>query len=172
VAWRQSLAGSAGELVLADVAGTMCGVEVRHGQGRAVLLAVALPSSPLLFGRVLERLGVRRGLQLTTSTPGVFATTTRDIAGNRLLHVINISGYRPEVSIKVAGVDRELTLRPMPHSGYMLPLGIDLGQGRLAWANAEVLDASGGQVRFGPPAGDALEVEWSGTQSPPTQPHG
>ena len=171
VAWRQSLAGSAGEPVLTDVGGTVCGVEVMHGKGRAVVLAAALPTSPVLFGRVLERLGVRRGLELTTSTPGVFATTTRDTAGNRLLHVINISGYRPEVSITVAGVDRELMLRPAPYTGYMLPLGVKVGQQRLAWANAELLGASDGQVRFGPPAGTVLEVEWSGTQTLLTDVH-
>lgn len=95
MSWRQSLDGSAGQLVLADVEGTVCGVEVTHGLGRAVVLAAALPSSPILFGRVLDRLGVRRGLELTASTPGGFATTTRDSAGNRLLHVINISGSDP-----------------------------------------------------------------------------
>ncbi len=118
------------------------------------------PAVPALFGRVFDRLGVRRGLELTSSTPGVFATTTRDTAGNRLLHVINISGYRPEVTITVTGVDSELRLRPAPHTGYLLPLGVELGQSRLLWANAEVLDSSDGQVRFGPPAGDILEVEW------------
>jgi beta-galactosidase len=164
VSWRQSLDGSAGQLVLADVEGTVCGVEVTHGLGRAVVLAAALPSSPILFGRVLDRLGVRRGLELTASTPGVFATTTRDSAGNRLLHVINISGYRPDVSIRVVGVDRRLSLRPAPHTGYMLPLGVDLGHARLAWANAEVLAVSGGEVRFGPPAGEALEVEWDASR--------
>jgi beta-galactosidase len=164
VGWRQSLDGSAGQMVLSDVGGTVCGVEVTHGLGRAVVLAAALPTSPVLFGRVLDRLGVSRGLELTASTPGVFATTTRDGAGNRLLHVINISGYRPDVSIRVAGVDRELRLRPAPHAGYMLPLGVELGQARLAWANAELLAVSGGQVRFGPPAGDVLEVEWDGSR--------
>ncbi len=168
VGWRQSLDGSAGQMVLTDVGGTVCGVEATHGLGRAVVLAAALPSSPILFGRVLDRLGVRRGLELTASVPGVFATTTRDGAGNRLLHVINISGYRPDVSIRVAGVDRELRLRPAPHAGYMLPLGVELGQARLAWANAELLAVSGGQVRFGPPAGDVLEVEWDGSR--PTLP--
>ncbi len=162
VAWRQALDGSAGEPVLTDVEGTVCGVEVAHGLGRAVVLAAALPTSPVLFGRALDQLGVRRGLELTTSTPGVFATTTRDTAGNRLLHLINISGYRPDVSITVADVDRELKLRPAPHTGYLLPLGVEVGQARLAWANAELLDASDGQVRFGPPAGDVLEVEWVG----------
>ena len=166
VAWRQSLDGSAGQPVLTDVDGTVCGVELTHGLGRAVVLAAALPSSPNLFGRVFDRLGVRRGLELTTSTPGVFATTTRDTAGNRLLHLINISGYRPEVSITVTGVARELRLRPAPHTGYLLPLGVELGQSRLLWANADLLDCSDGEVRFGPPAGDLLEVEWD-TNRPP-----
>ncbi len=160
VSWRQSLEGSTGRTLLTDVDGTVCGIEVTHGAGRAVVLAAGLPSSPLLFGRVLDRLGVRRGLKLTTSTPGVFATTTRDAAGNRLLHLINISGYRPEVSITVADLDRELKLRPAPHTGYLLPLGVQLGQRRLAWANAEVLDVAGDQPRFGSPAGDVLEVTW------------
>ena len=159
VGWLQSLEGSAGEVVLSDTGGTACGVEVPYGSGRAIVLAAALLTSPLLFGRALDRLGVRRGLELTASKPGVFATTTRDAADNRLLHVINLSGYRPAVTIRVADIDRTVSLRPAPHAGYMLPLGVGVGRSRLAWANAEV-DVSGRELRFGPPAGDVLEVEW------------
>jgi beta-galactosidase len=166
VSWRQSLDGSTGLPLLTDVDGMLCGVEVTLGAGRAVVLAAGLPTSPVLFGRILDRLGVRRGLRLTTSTPGAFATTTRDGTGNRLLHLINISGYRPEVSITIADGDHELTLRPAPHTGYLLPLGVQLGQRRLLWANAEVLDAPGDQPRFGPPAGDALEVTWDAADRP------
>ena len=64
------------------------------------------------------------------------------------------------MSITVAGVERTLRLRPAPHTGYMLPLGVDVGQRRLAWANTELLESGDGDIRFGPPAGDDLEVEW------------
>ncbi|MHB1008152.1 MAG: beta-galactosidase [Propionibacteriaceae bacterium] len=161
VAWRQSLEGSRGTVLLSDVAGVPCGLDVDAGPGRAVVWAAALPSSPLLFGRALERLGVRRGLELEASTPGVFATTTRDMAGNRLLHVFNVSGYTPEVTIGIADADRTVALRPAPHTGYAFPLGVELPRGRLAWANAELVNASGPEPAFGTPAGDALEVEWA-----------
>lgn len=165
VAWLQSLEGSAGEVVLTDVQGVACGFEVTHGSGRAVVLACALPSSPTLFERVMDRLGVRRGLELAGDTPGVFATTTRDPDGNRLLHVINVSGHLVGVTVRVADINRTAELQLPPHSGHMFPLGLDLPRGRLAWANAEIADVSGDELVFGRPTGPALEVEWEHRQS-------
>ena len=134
-------------------------MEVRRGAGTAVLLAAALPSSPALFARIFDRLRLHRGLELTWSAPGVFATTTKDSGGNRLLHVVNVAGYSPRVSIRLADLDRTFELSLAPHSGYMLPIGVRVPQGRLTWANAELVDVSAAGLRFAAPAGDHLEYE-------------
>ena len=74
------------EVVLTDVGGVSCGVDIRIGTGRAVLFTAELPSNPTLFGRALDQLGTSRGLKLSSDRPGVFATTTIDPEGGRLLH--------------------------------------------------------------------------------------
>lgn len=168
VGWRQSLTVSAGLPILTDVAGEVCGVEVRRGTGTAVLLAAALPSSPVLFARIFDRLRLHRGLQLSWSAPGVFATTTKDSKGNRLLHVLNVGGYQPKVSIRLADLDRTFELRLAPHSGYLLPIGVQVPQGRLTWANAELVDVSTEGLRFGAPAGEHLEYELVSLAEQPT----
>ncbi|MEE1650333.1 beta-galactosidase [Brachybacterium sp. J144] len=156
VGWFQELSGPDARPVLTTVDGETCGVEVRRGEGRAILLAAGLPSHLGLFGHALERLGAVPGLRLRSSVPGVVATTTRDEYGGRMLHLLNVTGYRPDVTIELDG--ERIDLRPAPHTGYLLARGLDVGRARIEEANAELTAISDEQLSFAEPAGERLRV--------------
>ena len=122
--WVQALRHERGDVVLTDVYGAVCGVDVPLGQGRAIVLAAQVPSDAVLFDRALSSLGVSPGLRLETQWPGVFATTTRSEDGQRALHVINISGSPATVTVAIDGtpIAAGNTLHVPPRSGHILPL--------------------------------------------------
>jgi beta-galactosidase len=155
VGWRQELVPSSGDVVLTDLTGAVCGVDVPVGQGRAVVLTAELPSSPQLFGRALRRLGVQPGLGLQADVPGVFATTTSTPDGQRLLHLTNTTGYRPGVDLALDGdvLNHGVPLRLPPRSGHMLALGLDTDLGRVEWASAELVEVGTDRLVFGPGLG-------------------
>ncbi|WP_076264023.1 beta-galactosidase [Intrasporangium flavum] len=151
--WVQPLSHSRGDVVLTDVDGDVCGVDVPVGDGRCILLAAQLPSDPAFFGRALAALGVRPGLRLETEWPGVFATTMSSSDGERTLHLINTSGSPARVTVGLdgtaiaSGVELVLPAR----SGHILPLGLSVGGRRLDWASAEVAGVgSDGAITFRP----------------------
>lgn len=151
--WVQALSHERGDVVLTDVYGAVCGVDVPLGEGRAIVLAAQVPSDPVLFDRALSSLGVTPGLRLETQWPGVFATTTSTDDGQRALHVINTSGAPATVTVALDGTPIAVgtTLQVPPRSGHILPLGLDVAGRRLDWASAEIagVDADG-TVHFRP----------------------
>lgn len=156
VDWWQELHAPQASPVLTALDGTVCGIETQVRAGRAVLLAAGIPSHLGLFGHLFDLLGTRHGLELTSSVPGVFATSTRDRRGGRALHVLNVSGYRPGVRIVLDG--EQLLLRPAPHTGYLLARGLELGGVCILEANAEVTEVADGVLAFGAPAAERLRV--------------
>ena len=157
VGWWQELHAVRGDVVLTDTAGKVCGLDVPLGEGRAVVLAAELLPSTHVFGRALRQLGAYPGLRLRSDVPGVYATTTATTDGQRLLHLLNVSGYRPSVRLGLEGRDLHegAALTVPPRSGFMLPLGLDLPWGRVEWANAEIRSAGKDSVAFGPGLGHA-----------------
>ncbi|CAN7593843.1 beta-galactosidase [Terrabacter sp. LjRoot27] len=151
--WVQKLDHQRGDVVLTDVYGAVCGVDVPLGEGRAIVLAAQVPSDPVLFDRALSSLGVSPGLRLETQWPGVFATTTSTDDGQRAVHVINTSGAPATVTVALDGtpIAAGTTLHVPPRSGHILPLGLDVAGRRLDWASAEIagVDADG-TVHFRP----------------------
>lgn len=114
--WLQEISG--GAEVLGSVDGLTCGVLARHGAGRAIVLTAELPSSSLFAGAA-ARLGARPGLQLSTSVPGVVGTTTRTPDGQRLVHLLNPTGFDAALDVSGTGVD----LRHVDLRGVVLPAG-------------------------------------------------
>ena len=151
--WVQPLTHERGDVVLTDVDGAVCGVDVPLGRGRVVLLAAQLPADAALFARGLAALGVQPGLRLQTRWPGVFATTTSTDDGQRALHLINTSGAGADVTVALDGtpIARGATLSVPARSGHILPLGLEVAGRRLEWATAEIagIDADG-TIRFRP----------------------
>lgn len=176
VGWLERLDPGSGTVVLTDNDAAPCGVEVTVGAGRAVVLSAELPSSLELFGRVLARLGVRPGLSMTSSVPGVFVMSTASTDGQRLLHLLNVTGHTPEVLIGATttpdqapstvpdlGLPESRTLRLPPRSGVMLPLGLVTEHGVIESADAELVEVAPGLLRFGPGlAGDSSGLRWRG----------
>ncbi len=162
VAWLQEIDAPAGRTVLADVAsGRPCGVEVERGAGRAVVWAAGLPSDPRLFRAAAERLGATPGLTHDPGVPpGLFATTTADADGGRLVHLLNVSGYPCETPLWLDGEPlfggRELRLPP--RTGRMLPAGLRLPAATIRWSTAEITGSGPDSVSFAAPAGDEVVV--------------
>ncbi|MEW1952049.1 beta-galactosidase [Terrabacter sp. NPDC080008] len=151
--WLQQLEHERGDVVLTDVYGAVCGVDVPLGEGRAIVLAAQVPSDPVLFDRALSSLGVTPGLRLETQWPGVFATTTRSEDGQRALHVLNISGSPATVTVALDGtpIAAGVTLELPPRSGHILPLGLAVADRRIDWASAEIAGVDGdGAIHFRP----------------------
>ncbi len=149
------------ESLLRDVDGHRCGLWTDAAGGPAVVITAELPSNPGLFGALLDLLGARPGLALETSVPGVLALTGRTSRGERLLHLINPTGY-PATIRCTPGDPTGLLDGPLlvpPRSGHLLGLGLRLpGGGTLVSANAELREVGADRLRFGPPLQEITEI--------------
>ncbi|MFQ6170889.1 beta-galactosidase [Oryzobacter sp. R7] len=152
VGWRQELRPTRGDVVLTDVYGTACGVDVPLGDGRVVLLAAELPSSRELFTRALTALGATAGVSTSTPFPGVITTTTASADGQRALHLINVSGAALPTTVTLDGEELfdGAALQVPPRSGFVLPLGLDVAGVRLLGGTGEVAGVEDGAIRFRP----------------------
>lgn len=152
VGWRQELRPGRGEVVLTDVYGTVCAVDVPLGDGRVVVLAAGLPPSRELFTRALEALGAPAGVSARTEFPGVLTTTTASADGQRALHLLNISGAATAATVTLDGeaLFDGAALRVPARSGFVLPLGLDVGGVRLLRGTGEVAGVEDGAIRFRP----------------------
>lgn len=156
------LHGSDAAPLFTDVEGRVATVTCEVGAGRAVVATTELPSHPALFTALAGWLGTTAGLALQTSVPGIVVTTTITPRGERLLHVLNPTGYAARVRVAVADpaglLDRPLTVPA--RTGRMLGLGLELpGGGTIVSSNAEVTELGVDHVVFGPGLG-AETVVW------------
>lgn len=159
VGWFQALEHERGDVVLHEVDGSVCGLDVEVGDGRAILLTAELPSDVDLFGRALRRLGVSPGLELAADIPGAFATTSTTAEGERMLHLANITGHHNTVRLSLDGQPLgDGKLRVPPRTGAFLALGLDTPIGRIEWANAELVEIGEDRLAFGPPLGERTTV--------------
>ena len=147
VGWLQEIVASAvggqpapPEPLLTDVDGRACGVLATAGAGRAILLTAEVPSHPRLFAAAAAALGVRPGVVLTTDVPGVVVTTTSSPSGDRLLHLLNPTGYDASVTLggAAAGPDGPAAYAVPAHTGHFLARGLTLPWGRLESATSEL----------------------------------
>lgn len=137
--------------LLTDVEGRMCGIEAHLGPGRAILLTAELPAMPDFFAALAARLGVAPGLRLNTTVHGVIALTTRSTQGDRMIHLLNPTGYRARVRVSVDGEELAPEGWALPErSGHMLPLGLRTEWGRIERATGEVRDVGNESVHFAP----------------------
>ncbi len=162
VGWLEHIDPGAGTVLLSDQDGRPCGAEVSLGAGRVVLFAAELPSNLELFGRALNRLGATSRLSLHSPVPGVFGLTGADDRGQRLIHLINITGHSPEVRVGWDGSEpRALTLPP--RTGVMLPRNLITPLGVIESADAELAEVRADRLSFGPGlAGAASEIRLRG----------
>ncbi|GAA1876137.1 beta-galactosidase [Lapillicoccus jejuensis] len=146
---------AAAEPVLRDADGRVCGLEVRAGAGRAVLLCAELPSWPEVFARLATHLGAAPGLVLSTDVPGVVVTTTRTPSDDRLLHLLAPQGYDAHVTVTEDG--SPLAGGPLlvpARTGHLLALGLTLPWGRLLASSAELTAYDDTSLTLAPGLGD------------------
>jgi beta-galactosidase len=110
------------------------------GAGSAMLLAAELPSHPELFTSLIEMLGARPGLALESPVPGVIATTTASPSGDRLLHLLNPTGYLAQVRVGFGGTSAEYAVPA--HTGHLLARGLTAPFGRIESATSELTAVS------------------------------
>ncbi|WP_181765005.1 beta-galactosidase [Streptomyces albidus (ex Kaewkla and Franco 2022)] len=131
------------------------------GGGRAVVLACDYPCHLPFWQGVLGRLGVERRIVTEGASPGLLATTTKDEAGQRVVHLLNVAPHAQAFTVRIDGEPFadgfrfELAAR----SGLMLPLAVNVQGGVLRWATAELDSASDGStvvIRRGAGPGRAL----------------
>ena len=150
VGWLQVLESASATTVLVDVDGRICGVDTPVGAGRAVLLAAELPSMPAFFRAAVTQLGVEPGLQVDTDVPGVVVTSTISPTGDRMLHVINPTGFVASVTVAEGGVPFGGGALTVPaRSGHFLPWGLTTPWGRIETSTAEIVTVDAHGVRFG-----------------------
>lgn len=166
VGWWQQLQGPDGAVPLVEsLDGTVCGLGIRHGSGRAVVLAAEVPGSPQLFTTLTQWLGAQRGTALSTDVPGVVATTSATPDGQRMLHLLNPTAYSAAVRLSPGDPTGllEAPLRVPPRTGVILGLGLDLPcELRLESANAELTDLTQEALEVGVGLGVATELWLSG----------
>jgi len=166
--WLAGVEGVGSSPLFTDVEGRTCGVTVEVGSGRAVVLTCEVASSPGLFTTLVEWLGSRPGLRLRTDVPGVVVTTGAGSRGERMLHVLNPTGYAAQVQVDV-GDPTGLLDGPLlvpARTGQMLGLGLPLpGGGTIVSSNAEVVQVAPDRLRFGRGLGAQTEV-WLRTDRP------
>lgn len=161
VGWLAELRCTAGGALFTDVEGRTCAVTVGSGAGRAVVVTAELGADPRLFTALLDWLGSPPGLRLRTSVPGVVVTTTLTPRGERMLHLLNPTGYPATLQVDLGDptgmLDQPLLLPA--RTGRMLGLGLELpGGGTIVSSNAEVAGVTGDRVRFSPGRGERTEV--------------
>jgi beta-galactosidase len=166
VGFLQRLDGP-GRPVLREVGGDgVCGLDLRAGAGRALLLTAGYPCHLDFWRDTVERLGVTPRVGHDAAVPGLVATTTVDDAGRRLLHLVNVAPVAVSVRLTVAGVPyldgRRLAVPA--RTGMMLPHGIPLGGGVLAGSSCELAGLADGTAVLRPtqPGGDVISLIASG----------
>ena len=155
------LTATAHRPLLHDLDGRLCGLRTDVAGGPAVVITAAVPPHSRLLELALEGLGCRPGLAMRSTVPGVLVLTGRTPRGERLLHLINPTGYSAQVRLEVGDptgvLDRPLDLPA--RSGFILGIGLRLpGGGRLLSANAELQEVTSSGLRFGPTVQDHTEV--------------
>lgn len=152
IAKAQLCTPSRGETVLKELStGKGCGFDIPVGKGRAVVVTTDYRCDLDFWMSALKALGASPTLTHSPTDPGLFLLTTRDADGGRLLHALNVTSGLDQV-FTVSEKGRALfggeKLRIPGRSGAMLPLDLEAGGGRIAYATAEITGIRKGEVTF------------------------
>jgi beta-galactosidase len=151
VGFAQLYEAADGDTVLRELTtGHGCGFDLPVGAGHAVVISTDYECDLAFWRAAFAALGVAPGLRHTSSVPGLILLTTADADGNRILHALNVSGYDQQFSITEQGTSRlngETVYLP-GRRALMLPVGLDVGELRIAYATAEVASVSSGSITF------------------------
>lgn len=135
-----------------------CGFDIPVGAGRAVVVAADHPCDLDLWRSAFAVLGAVPALRHTARVPGLVVLSAAGTGGGRILHALNLSGYDQEFTVteRAAPLFGGHTLRLPGRRALMLPLGLELGGLRTAWATAEACRVDDDSVVFRAPGGEAV----------------
>ncbi len=141
VGWLTPLSLERGRPLWRDAAtDEPCAAVVPVGSGTVVVLAAEDAPDPQWWYRLLTGLGVRPALDSGGAVPGVLRTTTVTPDGDRWLHVINPGPYPARLPLRWQGAEvfGGAALDVGARSGVILPLGVQVGDQRIDWSDAEI----------------------------------
>ena len=167
--YAQLLDAPDGEPVLTAVgSGRPTAVQVRVGEGRALVVACDYPCDLSFWHAAMASLDVRRRWVAETDGPGLLVTPTATPAGDRLLHLVHVAPWAGTVSLTDDGVPflGGRRLRIPARTALTLPVRIDLGAATLLGSTAEVVSRSAGEVVLEPTQDeDVVVLDCDGTVS-------
>ncbi|MFD2615410.1 beta-galactosidase [Paenibacillus gansuensis] len=130
--------------------GQACGFELPVGQGRAIVITTRYNTDIGLYRTALERLGAAPGLTHDCPHHGIFMTSTRNEAGERFLHLLNLDGFEKSFCIYENGGPlfdgKKVVLGSK--DGVMLPLNMEFGGIRIVSSTAEIMGIGINEMTF------------------------
>lgn len=155
VGYAQGFSASSDAFLVDYQTGDGCGFDVTVGAGRAVVISCDYPGDISLYRSALERLGAPARMRHDASRSSLVLTTTANEAGERFVHALNLDGYPTEFGLSEDGAPLLEGARvSLPGRGAaMLPLGLRVAGGHLAYANAELASFSPSALTFRPGPG-------------------
>ncbi|MDQ3656683.1 MAG: hypothetical protein M3457_16615 [Chloroflexota bacterium] len=119
-----------------------CAFDIPVGAGRAIVVAAEIPADLAFFRQAFARLGAEPGLAHDHPLNGIFLTSAATPGGDRFVHALNLDGVDKPVKLFDGGEPlfegRSIMLRR--RDGVMLPIDLDLGDVRVAWSTAEIVE--------------------------------
>ena len=129
-------------------------VDLKAGQGRAIVVATALACDIPFYQEALIRLGATAGLQQDSGDTGLFMTSTINPKGERLIHVLNLDGYEKRFRIRLNGrrIQGGASITLQGRDGLMLPHGLHIGAVKVIYSTAEMINIDEGGFTLRSPA--------------------
>lgn len=155
VGYAQGFAASSDAFLVDYQTGDGCGFDLTVGAGRAVVISCDYPGDISLYRSALERLGAPARVRHDASRSSLVVTTTANDAGERFVHALNLDGYPAEFSLTEDGAPLLEGARvSLPGRGaVMLPVGLQVPGGHLAYATAELASFGPDSMSFRPSPG-------------------
>jgi beta-galactosidase len=125
-----------------------CAFDIRVGKGRAIVVAAEIPADLDFFRKSFAGLGAVPGLTHDHPLNGIFLTSAATGDGARFIHALNLDGVDKEVRLFDGGEPlfegRPVMLRR--RDGVMLPINLDVGEARVVWSTAEIVESQAGGI--------------------------
>ncbi|MBA2470072.1 MAG: glycosyl hydrolase, partial [Chloroflexia bacterium] len=119
-----------------------CAFDIPVGDGRAIMVSAEIPADLDFFRTAFARLGAEPGLTHDHPLNGIFLSSAATPEGARFVHALNLDGVDKPVRLFDRGEPlfegRPIMLRR--RDGVMLPIDLDLGDVRVAWSTAEIVE--------------------------------
>jgi beta-galactosidase len=147
--YAQLLSAPDGQPVLTEVgSGAPCAVEVRHGAGRAVVIACDYPCDLDFWHAVFAAVDVRRRWVTVADGPGLVVTPTANRHGDQLLHLVHVGPSPVSFTLAEDGTPflAGRALAMPARSVLTLPVGVAFEGGRLLASTAELASRAPGEL--------------------------